>query len=180
MIIGFMGKAGSGKDTAADYLMGESGWDRIALADPIKRIVKDAFALDHDTVYDRHLREQPLENWPDWTVRKLCQYVGTELFRTNIDPDIWVKSLHYKIKMEPPTKNWAITDIRFPNELRYFKSNCEGFVSISVSRDGCDGNVGISGHESEAYDLRGDYHIENNGTIEEFYHKLKVVLEKLY
>jgi hypothetical protein len=119
MLIGICGKAGAGKDTIGDYLVKKYNFKKIALADPIKRIVKDVFVLDDHTVYDRVEREKELENWKGWSVRKLLQFIGTELFRNNIDDSVWVKSLWYRIKNDADN-NYVVTDIRFPNELKYF------------------------------------------------------------
>ena len=181
MLIGICGKAGAGKDTVGDYLIQAHGFKKIALADPIKRLVKDVFVLDDHTVYDRVAREQPLEHWPDWTVRKLLQFVGTELFRDRIDDAIWVKSLWYRI-CNDKTNNYVVTDIRFPNELQFFRDNAkEGeFICVKVIRDGCNGNVGIVGHASEAYDLQGDFEIINNGSIENLYNKIDNSVMKNY
>lgn len=183
MLIGVMGKAGAGKDTIADYLVKEYKFKKISLADPIKRLVKDIFVLDDHTVYDRVAREKVLENWPDWSVRKLLQYIGTELFRNNIDQEIWVKSLWYRVQ-DDRTINYVCPDVRFPNELQFFKDHAkkDEFISIRVVRAGCDGNVGINGHASEAYDLIGDYEIINNGSFEELHEEIgKIVAQnKIY
>jgi len=178
MLVGICGKAGSGKDTIGDYLVSKHSFKKIALADPIKRLVKDVFALDDHTVYDRVAREQPLDNWPDWTVRELLQYIGTELFRENIDDAVWVKSLWYKIQKDKES-NYVVTDMRFPNEIGFFESNAsdDEFMSIKVVRPGCKGNVGLQGHASEAYDLDAKITIDNVGTIEELYNKVDKVLE---
>lgn len=180
MLVGICGKAGAGKDTIGDYLIDKYGFKKIALADPIKRLVKDVFVLDDHTVYDRVAREQQLENWPDWTVRKLLQFIGTELFRENIDDAVWVKSLWYRIQADKET-NYVVTDIRFPNELQFFKDNdADGdFVCLKVIREGQDGNVGISGHASEAYDLQGDQEIDNNGSYEDLYNKIDELMATL-
>ena len=179
MLIGICGKAGSGKDTIGDHLIKNYGFKKIALADPIKRLVKDVFALDEDTVYDRVLRERPLKNWPDWTVRKLLQFIGTELFRENIDDSIWVKSLWYKI--QGSDRNYVVTDLRFPNEIGFFEENAkDDFMSIKVIRDGCEGKVGLTGHASEAYDLKAEVDILNNGSIKELYNKVDTIVGKRF
>lgn len=179
MLIGICGKAGSGKDTIGDYLVENYGFERIALADPIKRMVKDVFVLDDHTVYDRVARERDLPEWNGWSVRKLLQFVGTELFRRNIEPDIWVKSLWLRVKSNPD-KNYVVTDIRFPNELQFFVDNGgENFVSFKTVRNGCDGTVGLVSHESEAYDLNAQYEFDNNGTIVDLYNKVDLVMEKI-
>ena len=44
-VIGVAGLAGAGKDTIAARLCAEHGFVRVALADPLKRIARDAFAF---------------------------------------------------------------------------------------------------------------------------------------
>ena len=170
MLIGVCGKAGAGKDTIGDYFIKNYQFQKIALADPIKRLVKDVFVLDDNTVHDRVFREQELADWPGWSVRKLLQYIGTELFREKIDDAIWVKSLWRRVQNNPDI-NYVVCDIRFPNELQYFKDQGQ-FISIKVTRPGFNGSVGLSGHASEAYDLKGDIEIVNDGDIESLYNKL--------
>lgn len=180
MLIGICGKAGAGKDTIGDYLVEKFAFKKISLADPIKRLVKDVFALDDHTVYDRIAREQPLERWPEWTVRKLLQFIGTELFRMQIDDSIWVKSLWYKIQ-DDRENNYVVSDIRFANELDYFRKISEegGFYCIKVVRPGQNGMVGIQGHASESYDLDGDFLINNDETIENLYNKIDNLMKEL-
>jgi hypothetical protein len=179
MLIGICGKAGSGKDTIGEHLIEEYGFEQIALADPIKRLVKDVFVLDDHTVYDRSAREQELPEWKDWSVRKLLQFIGTELFRENIDPSIWVKSLWLRVKHNPD-KNYVVTDVRFPNELQFFVDHGgDDFLSIKSIRAGCDGSVGLSGHESEKYDLEAEHDMYNDGTIEELYSKVDELMNGL-
>lgn len=171
MLIAVAGKAGSGKDTIADYFVSQYGFKKIALADPIKRLVKDVFVLDDHIVYDRIAREQPLPQWNNWSVRKLLQFIGTELFREKIDDGIWVKSLYYRVQSDP-LSNYIVSDVRFPNEMSFLSANCKDFFSIKVKRDGCDGVVGVKGHASEAYDLETTYTLENNSSFEDLYHKI--------
>jgi dephospho-CoA kinase len=187
MLICVTGKAGSGKDTICDHLVKSDGFIKIALADTLKRIVKDVFALDDETVYDRIKREQPLPQWNNYSVRKLLQIVGTELFRNNIDRDIWVKSLWFKLdksildNKEYLNKNYCISDVRFPNELNFFKEKAGiDFYSIKVIRDGCNGVVGVQNHESEKYDLETDVTLENNGTIEELNQQVDEIMHQFY
>lgn len=180
MLIGITGKAGAGKDTIGDYLVQKYKFEKIALADPIKRLVQDVFALDHHTVYDRVAREQPLQRWPKWTVRKLLQFIGTELFRQNVDDAVWVKSLWYKIQ-DDKCHNYVVTDIRFPNELSYFIENAKKgeFFCIKVKRPGYEGEVGLKGHASEAYDLSGDIEINNQHNIECLYNNVDKIMTDL-
>jgi len=176
MLVGVCGKAGSGKDTIGDYLIEKYGFKKIGLADPIKRLVKDVFALDDHTVFDRVAREQPLEHWEGWSVRKLLQFIGTELFRDNIDDSIWVKSLWHKVSKDKKN-NYVVTDVRFPNELEFFEENAgDDFVSLKVVRPGYIGKVGLSDHVSEAYDLPAEIVIKNDKTLKILYNKVDKIL----
>jgi hypothetical protein len=177
MLIGVCGKAGAGKDTISDYFVSKYGFKKIALADPIKRLVKDVFVLDDYTVYDRVAREQPLPQWNGWSVRKLLQTIGTELFRRNIDDGVWVKSLHFRVQSDP-LNNYIVSDVRFPNEIEYLSKNIKEFFSIKVVREGCDGTVGIKGHESEAYDLETKWIVQNNSSFEGLYRELDKIYEQ--
>lgn len=55
------------------------------------------------------------------TVREVLQFVGTDLFRTQIDPDIWVKSVYRKDYS--PDDVVIVADCRFPNEADFAKKH---------------------------------------------------------
>jgi len=204
VIVCMSGKAGSGKDTVADYLVSKHRFQRMAFADPLRDIVQLVFVLDHDSVWDRNLRELPLKNFPNltdkkvvefieyyrdffkvsyeqtlaamtddqfWTVRKLLQYIGTEMFRNLIHRDTWVMNFSQRIE---PGVNYVLTDVRFPNEMDWVRKKFGGrILFVDVTREGCDGKaVGLENHESEKYKLPSDITIENNGTLEELYTKI--------
>jgi cytidylate kinase len=50
MLIGICGKAGSGKDTIADHLVVNHGFQKYAFADPLKEIVK-VFGFPERSLY---------------------------------------------------------------------------------------------------------------------------------
>ncbi len=104
------------------------------------------------------------------TVREILQFVGTELFRNQIDPDVWLNSVFLQPWAEDDVV--IIADARFPNEVALGREN--GLL-ISVERD-----TGLvnDGHKSEnSLGDFTDYHytIDNNGSFEE----LKMHLESI-
>lgn len=132
----------------------------------------------------------------EMTPRLLMQLLGTECGRNIIHPDLWVLSLFRKYQPiyvgewnegdEPefnfPDKykypNWCITDVRFPNEVKRIQS--KGGIVIRLERH----NDNPSDHYSETAldNFNGfDYIIDNNGTIEELFEKVKeiLILEKI-
>lgn len=60
-VIGICGRAGSGKDTAADYLCQKHGFVKVALADPLKRICRDVFDFSEEQLWG----ESKYRNTPD-------------------------------------------------------------------------------------------------------------------
>jgi hypothetical protein len=127
MIIGFVGFIGSGKDTAADYLVNFHGFRRDSFANTLKDAVSAVFGWDRTllegrTKQAREWREQVDPWWaerlgmPDLTPRHILQYWGTEVCRQGFHDDIWIASLENK--MRKTTDNIVISDVRFPNEIK--------------------------------------------------------------
>jgi dephospho-CoA kinase len=58
LIIGLAGKAGTGKDTIADYLVRKYGFVKFAFSDALYQEVQDAFGLeDQDLLRNRDTKE---------------------------------------------------------------------------------------------------------------------------
>jgi hypothetical protein len=125
MIIGFVGFIGSGKDTAADYLVNYHGFRRDSFANTLKDAVACVFGWDRTllegrTSEARKWREQQDEWWTKRlgkpiTPRWVLQYWGTEVCRQGFHDDIWIASLENK--MRKTADNIVISDVRFPNEI---------------------------------------------------------------
>ena len=65
MIIGISGVAAAGKDTLADMLVERGKYVKVALADPIKRMVRDAFAFSWTQLWGPSAgRDAPDERYP--------------------------------------------------------------------------------------------------------------------
>jgi hypothetical protein len=127
MIIGFVGFIGSGKDTAADYLVNFHEFRRDSFANTLKDAVSAVFGWDRimlegRTKEAREWREQ-VDTWwaerlnmPQLTPRWVLQNWGTEVCRNGFHDDIWIASVENK--MRKTTDNIVISDVRFPNEIK--------------------------------------------------------------
>jgi hypothetical protein len=141
MIIGFVGFIGSGKDTAADYLVNTHGFRRDSFANTLKDAVAAVFGWDRvllegRTKEAREWREQ-VDTWwaerlnmPKLTPRWVLQYWGTEVCRDAFHDDIWIASLENK--MRKTTDNIVISDVRFPNEIKAIHN--AGGIVVRVKR----------------------------------------------
>lgn len=139
------------------------------------------------------------------TPRFLLQFIGTNLLRNQLHPNIWVNALMSEYKPTKDTKvseflkaeglpetmnggkeypNWIITDLRFPNELEAVKER--GGITIRVVRPvhalSQNNHCGIL-HPSETSldNEEFDYTIVNDSTIEDLVEKVREILinEKL-
>jgi hypothetical protein len=158
MIIGFVGFIGSGKDTAADYLVNFHGYRRDSFANTLKDAVACVFGWDRvllegRTKEAREWREQPDVWWSDRlgrhiTPRLMLQLWGTEVCRNGFHDDIWIASLENK--MRKTTDNIVISDVRFPNEIKAIHS--AGGIVVRIKR----------GDDPEWYDAAASF---NKGPI---------------
>lgn len=114
------------------------------------------------------------------TYRYMLQYIGTDLFRNRLHPDVWInatfadyKPVERELKGSLFYPQWIISDVRFPNELKAIKDR--GGICIRVSRPPIEPDPHIS--ESALDDSDDfDYMVINDGTIDDLVEKVKEVL----
>lgn len=140
MIVGFVGLIGSGKDTAANYLVENHGFRRDSFANTLKDAVACVFGWDRTllegrTKESREWREQTDEWWSkrldmNITPRGVLQYWGTDVCRNHFHDDIWIASLENK--MRKTRDNIVISDVRFPNEIKAIHN--AGGIVVRIKR----------------------------------------------
>uniref|UniRef100_A0A6H1ZA50 Putative ATPase domain containing protein n=1 Tax=viral metagenome TaxID=1070528 RepID=A0A6H1ZA50_9ZZZZ len=172
MVIGLVGKAGSGKTTIAKYLLDEYGFARFAFADPLKHMLIQAGLITNHEAYV-HKTE---------TSRMLMQKIGTDLIRKQIDSRYWLKRaypiIHYLVGLH---RNVVIDDIRFPNEAEMIRNVFHGPI-VLVNREEFDGysNTDYS-HASEQIHpamFKINYTISaKSGDIEKLYSEIDYILQ---
>lgn len=175
MIVGFAGYARSGKDSAADALM-SVGFSRIAFADKLREFVYElnpkVAGWDLRKIIDIYGWNGYKEtSWGD-SIREQLQYVGTDLARNILGPDVWVNATLQSISEE---EDLVITDVRFPNEADAIRTR--GGKVFLIQRRG----VGpANGHSSETAleNYEFDDIIFNNGTLSEFHEKVKEMVNE--
>ncbi len=65
MIIGISGLANSGKDTAADFLVGRYSFKKTSFADPMKKIAREVFGFSDEQLYGpSEARNAPDKRYP--------------------------------------------------------------------------------------------------------------------
>ncbi len=127
-IIGLVGFPRSGKDAAADHLVREHGFIRVAFGDGVKSLL---LATDKSFKDSLELLEASKVN-PEHNTREKLQNLGEVLRK--YDADFWVKTAMEKIKSLPEDAKIVITDIRYQNEFHLVKDM--GGEVIGIERPG--------------------------------------------
>jgi hypothetical protein len=202
MIIGICGFIGSGKDTAANYLVGWHGFRRDSFAGALKDAVASVFGWDRElleglTTEARAWREQVDPWWaerlnmPHLTPRWILQYWGTEVCRQGFHDDIWIAALENRLRQR--TGHTVISDVRFPNEIKAIKEQGGKIIWIRRGEDPewCwtliemrqRSTLGICTDYMRQFNVHAsewawvgtefDAIVDNNGSVEQLYEQLK-------
>lgn len=203
-IIGICGFIGSGKDTAADYLVNFHEFRRDSFAATLKDAVAAVFGWDREllegrTKQAREWREQ-IDPWwaerlnmPELTPRLVLQLWGTEVCRRSFHDDIWIASLESRLRNSKDSI--VISDCRFPNEIRAIKE--AGGKVIWVQRGelpswhimaGKANNgdtfaaeklkaLGVHASETAWVGTNFDYILDNNGTVDDLYKRIATIVQ---
>jgi len=203
-IIGICGFIGSGKDTAADYLVNFHEFRRDSFAATLKDAVAAVFNWDREllegrTKQAREWREQVDPWWadrlkmPELTPRLALQLWGTEVCRRGFHDDIWIASLEARLRNTQD--NIVISDCRFPNEINSIKQAGGKVVWVQrgtlpswhiMAGKANNGDIvaaeklkqlGIHASETAWVGTEFDAIIDNNGTVDELYKQLATVVQ---
>lgn len=145
-------------------------------ADPLKRFVADILNVSVEKLEDREFKESELgEEWHYYknqniNVRGLMIEIGHGL-RVSLHENIWINALFSKYSNK---SKWIITDLRYHNELNTIKE--KGGITIRVNRKGT--KPALTDTFLDDY-KNWDFIIENDGTIEDLFNKIKLLKSKL-
>jgi hypothetical protein len=169
-LVGITGRAGSGKDTVADYLCSTHGFLKLSFAGPLKAMLA---IIDMPEPVDRALKEQPIPGF-DFSWREAAQKLGTE-FGRGLDPDIWTKIMERKLAHFADDVRIVFSDVRFENEAAMIRKLGGKVLHITGRAAELGANAG---HASEAGILRepGDPVIHNEASLGGLFHLVRAAL----
>lgn len=154
-VVAFTGLAGSGKSTAADYLVAH-GYQRVKFAGPLKAMLR-AMGLG-DAHIEGELKEVPTSLLAGRTPRWAMQTLGSDWGRDLIGPTLWTGLWHATVSDVLDHGGRVVCDdCRFANEVETVRGVGGRVVRLQ-------GRGGIAGaHKSEAQEFAVDQMIDNDG-----------------
>lgn len=182
--IALIGKLGSGKDAAARELINTFGYTRVAFADPLKQMVREAdpivryeptgygpLPIHLSNVLESMTFEEAKRRYPE--VRRSLQRIGQGARK--IDPDYWVRAACNKIDVLTDEEyRVVVTDCRYLNEVRALKAR--GFKTVRIIRSQVEA-TSADAHESEtALDTyQSDFIVYNNDSLSALHRELSLI-----
>lgn len=171
MLIGIAGKAGAGKDTAAEWFHeGKLDYSIVHLASPIKDALNTIFGWDSLDWEDREWKEA-VNSIYGFSPRQAAQTLGTE-WRNIIDPTrmMWCKILEHDVQLSGLVLDEVVvSDIRFSHEQDWVHSH--GGLIIKVHRQDL-AEVASHSSENSLDDSKVDFNLMNTGTIQDMHNEL--------
>jgi len=173
--IAFIGKMGSGKDEAGNFIRDNYIGDIhiVKFADPLYKLME--------------MTQKEL-NLPLEKDRLFLQVIGTDWGRKK-DVNIWINQIQSKINRleKQGVDGIIVTDVRFQNEFDMLKSN--GFKLIEIRRDmnhkdikkreagGSDKHISENGFLSC---MKPDFTVLNTSSLESFHMKIQSIVDLYY
>lgn len=192
-VVAFTGKAGSGKTTAANWVLrNHSKAMKMSFAQPLKVMLYELIRQAQPKKWphapkeyvDGGLKEDPIPFLANRTGRELMQLLGTEWGRNTVQEDFWVVIAQGKLERmlgaplrasDTPQIKAVYDDARFRNEVDMIRSY--GGLIIGIQRPTtATTSPNTANHASEQQPITPDITIENTGTEEDLLAKLAEIL----
>jgi len=174
-VIGVCGSRLSGKDTVASLIEKNTDIVTVSLADPIKVNYANMMNISLQALYT----QGPLKE------KHRIGLITLGAVRRSDNIDWWCKELHKAHQQQ----SVVIPDIRFRNELDYFRQNSENFILCSIEcsdknkkeRGWLPSIADNTTSETErlAFKSNADFIIDNNNSLIELQKNVKKVINTL-
>lgn len=133
IVIGLLGRAGSGKSTAAKYLVERYGAKTFSLARPLKDLCKLLFDFTDEQVFGSQAQKETIDSRYGISPRTAMIRLGDGA-REILWKRIWIDTCFKQIE-QSGVKLSVIEDVRYPNEAEWINGVPSGYVVKLVCPD---------------------------------------------
>lgn len=186
--------AGSGKDTVADYLVKNFGYEKLSFAKVLKDMVAEQYGVERAAFDDRDKKEKPLLEYPVVSKDSFSKYVNEfmkgehkpymgELYHTprslcilegsikrSVDANYWVKRAVGQMK---PGQCYVIADWRYKSEYDAIAALGLEPITIRISRFKTTASVDPSERDLDCFTFKAT--VNNNTTKEDLFERVSQV-----
>ena len=152
------GKAGSGKDFVGKILVGDYGYKRLGLADYLKDIVASNYNIPREELDTQEGKAKMFKNGQSYRDLLIQASYFHKFKNINVFTDFIIRDMK-----ADPSKNYVITDFRFPHEHEKINSELSKFfkvITINVQRES---SIVIDDDSERALDdFVFDFTLDNN------------------
>jgi len=194
MIVAITAPKGNGKDLTADYIVNKYGYQKIAYADHLKEILRLVFNFSDQELHGTQEDKERINEEYGISSRQAALAFGDFMRYTlpsNFDKYKEKMGVNYFVNyvmktIEKTNKNYVISDIRFNNEITELRKKFPNkkILLIRLNRNTQGFNEITDKHHSENPNNINseeiDVIIENNGSIEELYSKIDIIISNLH
>ena len=179
MIIGVTGTLASGKDTLSNYLVSSKGFFHFSLSDAIREECdKRGLPKDRDTLVNLG-NELRAELGNDILARRAVEAVESNQAQDAVLTSIRNPAEVAYLKQQP---GFVLISVDAPIKVRYdrivARKRDSDFVDFETFKTQEEKEMSGAAHEQDLKSVIGmaDYHLVNDGTIDEFYGKIEEIL----
>lgn len=196
-IVALSGWKGSGKDTAADYLVSRLGFLKLSFAAKLKDMVAAAYNIPREWLDQRDKKDMPLTQYPVintdnftgilqgllyrelesgyWTPRALCILEGSS--KRAVHSNYWVQSVIREI-LDSDHDRFVISDLRYRSEADtlglFLPAPTIDLKLVRVNRYAMIDTQDPSERDLDEYKFM--YEISNTGTKEHLYEIMDIIV----
>jgi dephospho-CoA kinase len=190
-LVGICGEIGSGKTLVSDYLVNNLHYDEYAFAKPLKDIAI-TMGFTHTEVYGTQAQKLSKNKYWGISAREFLQKFGTEIGREmmpSVIPNMnmgesgspWIKlfEIYWKslIERKGVSATLVVSDVRFVDEAKAVKQNSGVVIRLVRKRKDTSGFEHKHTSETSMNGIEPDYIVTNDGTKDELYKKIQIILQ---
>lgn len=171
------GASGAGKDTLGAMLAEAHGYQRVALADPLKVAMMSLFGLGPEQLWG------PARNVPDARLKRAPRELYQRFGQTcvELDPEVWLRPFRARVEsLRREGLRVVCTDLRTPREFEVARELGAALWLVTRPGAGAPGLLGQHPTErgvAEFEASRFDRVLRNTGTLEQLRQELEQALE---